>query len=316
MLVMHNTYRWCLVWLGLWLWPVVAQDAPDAPPAIYPAAILPFEERGAGMEGQGRNVADILFASLAENPQLYLVDRQELTKLLAEAALSLSGAVDTGKAVQIGQLTGARILITGSVFKAGRNTYVVAKIIGTETSKVLGKSVNGPESAEDLASQLGSVVSELLTAEAKNLVAQVQPPQGRLAALRVKLGDKRLPSALIQVRETHIGRAAIDPAAETELIHYWRELGGEVIDALRGDPKQAAVRIEGEGFSEFAAQVHNLVSVKARLEVRVLDKDGKVLAIDRQTTVRVDLNEMGAGKLALQDAAAAIAERLIPKLAE
>jgi len=39
-----------------------------------------------------------------------------------------------------------------------------------------------------------------------------------------------------------------------------------------------------------------------------------VVAIDRQTRVTVDLVEQIAGKQALQDAAADLAERLLPKL--
>ncbi len=41
---------------------------------------------------------------------------------------------------------------------------------------------------------------------------------------------------------------------------------------------------------------------------------GKVLAAERQTAVVVDLNEQIAGKSALQEAAAQIAKRLLPKL--
>jgi hypothetical protein len=44
---------------------------------------------------------------------------------------------------------------------------------------------------------------------------------------------------------------------------------------------------------------------------RVTDK---VIAIDRQTAVEVDLTELIAGKKALQEAAAQIAERLLPRL--
>ena len=40
----------------------------------------------------------------------------------------------------------------------------------------------------------------------------------------------------------------------------------------------------------------------------------KVLAVDRHTVVVVDLTEALAGKSALQEAAAVIAERLLPKL--
>lgn len=58
------------------------------------------------------------------------------------------------------------------------------------------------------------------------------------------------------------------------------------------------------------------MSAKARLEVKAIDRaSGKVLAIDRQTTVASDLSEQIAAKTALQEAAAAIAERLLPKIA-
>ena len=41
---------------------------------------------------------------------------------------------------------------------------------------------------------------------------------------------------------------------------------------------------------------------------------GKILAIDRQTSVAVDLAEHVAAKIALQNGAAELAERLLPKL--
>ncbi|MBI2477305.1 MAG: hypothetical protein HYV60_01235 [Planctomycetia bacterium] len=55
--------------------------------------------------------------------------------------------------------------------------------------------------------------------------------------------------------------------------------------------------------------------MKARLELKALDREtGKVLAVDRQVAVSVDLAEQIAGKTALQDAAASIAGRLLPKI--
>ena len=71
----------------------------------------------------------------------------------------------------------------------------------------------------------------------------------------------------------------------------------------------------GRGFSEFAMRRGNIVSVKARLEVKAIDRQrDQVVAIDRQTAVEVDLTEQIAGKKALQNAAAAIAERMLRKL--
>ena len=114
----------------------------------------------------------------------------------------------------------------------------------------------------------------------------------------------------------HIGRPAVDPAAETELSMFYRELGGKLIDAGHANKKFANLHITGEGFSEYAGATGKLRSVKARVEVKVRDADGNIVAVDRQTTVAVDLTEIKAGKTALQEAGAMIATRLLPKLAK
>ena len=76
------------------------------------------------------------------------------------------------------------------------------------------------------------------------------------------------------------------------------------------------VRITGEAVSEFSIRLQNLTCVKARVEIKATDKHGKVLAIDRQTEVVVDLNEILGGKKALQLATEKLAARMIPVLAQ
>jgi hypothetical protein len=125
--------------------------------------------------------------------------------------------------------------------------------------------------------------------------------------------ETKRPSVYIHIPERHVGQATIDPAAETELALFCTELGFKVIDPDAGEKSDADVLIVGEGFSEFATRHGNLVSVKSRLEVKGVERTtGRVLAIDRQTTVAVDLTEQIAGKSALQDAAARIGLRLLP----
>ena len=73
--------------------------------------------------------------------------------------------------------------------------------------------------------------------------------------------------------------------------------------------------ITGEGFSEVAGRVGGLVSVRARVELKAVDRrSGTVLASDRETVMVVDVSEQVAGKSALQAAAAQLAERVLPKL--
>lgn len=285
-------------------------------PAVYPTAIFAFEERGAGVKDYGAKVSDILFAKLVTNPDLYLVDRQDLRKTLDEHELNMSGMVSPDQAVKVGKLTGAKILVTGSVIEADKSMYLVAKIIGTETSRVLGESVKGRTSDEigPLVEQLAKQVGDSIVSNANKLVAKEVPIADRIAAVNRVLGDAKRPTVLVKVHERHVGQATIDPAAETELILFCKETGFTVLDSQSAENK-ADIVIEGEGFSEFATRRGNIVSVKARVEIKAIDRStDKILTTDRQAVVAVDLTELIAGKAALQEAAAQIAERLLPKL--
>ena len=115
------------------------------------------------------------------------------------------------------------------------------------------------------------------------------------------------------VAERHIGQPTMDPAAQTELLHLCRQTGFTVLDASEASRKQADVLLEGEAFSELAGRHGDLVSVKARVELKAVDrKTGHVIDAERQTEVVVDLAERVAGKSALQQAAGAVGNDCCP----
>jgi TolB-like protein len=277
---------------------------------VYPVAIFPFSERNSSVRGMGNQVSDLLFAGLVENPNLWLVEREEMKKMLNEAELNLSGMVNPNQAIKIGQLTGAKIIITGSVFKVKNKTYLVAKVIGTETSRVLGKSVKGNEGIDSLAEKLAKEVSKLITKDAHKLVAKTRTKKDIIADLKKAIDDKKKPKVYVIITEEHIGQRTIDPAAQTEMQSICKDLGFQVTEN-EGD---ADIIIKGEGFSEFSTRRGNLISIKARLEVKAIDKDNNIVAVDRQTDVQVGLAEQVTGKEALQEAAAKIAERMLSKI--
>ncbi|NOY74771.1 MAG: curli assembly protein CsgG [Kiritimatiellaeota bacterium] len=288
----------------------VGKDSAKTADSVYPVAIFDFAERNSSVRGMGKQVSDLLFAGLAENPNLWLVERSEMKKILDESELNLSGMVGASQAIKIGHLTGAKIIVTGSVFKVAGKTYLVAKIIGTETSRVLGKSVKGNEGLDNLAEKLAKAVSTVITGKADMLVAKVRTKKDIVADIKKAIGDKKRPKVFISVTERHIGQTTIDPAAQIELQSICKASGFTVTE----NENDADVLIKGEGFAEFATRRGNLVSVKARLELKALDKNGEILAVDRQTDVQVGLAERVAGKQALQNASAKIAERLLPKI--
>src|ERR1017187_6113553 len=111
---------------------------------VLTVAIFDFDSKDEAVRDLGPKVATLVNADLSVEPQIITVERAELEKVLGEQELGLSGTVSPASAAKVGQLTGAKVLVTGRVFKAEAQTIIVAKIIGTETSRVYGEMVQGP----------------------------------------------------------------------------------------------------------------------------------------------------------------------------
>lgn len=284
-------------------------------PRVCPVAILPFRSLGSGEEDAGERVSEILFASLVAKPEICLVERADVEKILNEYALNLSGIAAPDQAARVGYLTGAKILVTGSVVEIDHSCTIAVKIIGTETSRVLGVSVGGKraDGLMPLVEELAAKVEAAITGQTDELIAVEVTREDRIEALKRKLGDARRPTVAVRVAERHVGQVAVDPAAQTELVRCLKEAGFEVVDPDSAAAGEADVTIAGEAFSEFAMRHGNLVSVKARVEITATDRaSGRVLASDRQVAVEVDLAEQIAGKTALGQAALEIALRALP----
>src|SRR5579859_3997657 len=236
---------------------------------------------------------------------------------LGARELGLSGTVNPDTAAKVGNLTGAKVLVTGRVFEADNQLFIVAKIIGTETSRVYGDLVSGPTegSLATLSAQMAKKIAGVVEKQGDTLVAKVESRDDRIARIKKELGGKKLPAVSVKIAEQHFGRFIIDPAAQTELSLILQQCGFTVVDNL--STNKAEVAITGEAFSEFGMQKGNLKSCRARIELKAHDvASGKILDIDRQTSVGVDLAEHVAAKTALQNAADTLAERLIPKLGQ
>ena len=283
---------------------------------VLTVAVFDFESKDEAVSDLGPKVATLVNADLSANPNLITVERAELEKALSEQELGLSGTVSTESAVKVGQLTGAKVLVTGRVFKADEKTIIVAKIIGTETSRVYGEVVNGKPGANitDLSAELAKKIAADVAQKGDTLVAKVESHEDRVSKIKKALGDKKLPAVSVKIAEQHFGQRVIDPAAQTELSLILQQCGFTVVDEL--STNKADIEITGEALSEFGMQKGNLKSCRARIEIKARDMaSGKILDVDRQTSVAVDLAEHIAAKTALQNGTDDLAERLLPKLA-
>jgi hypothetical protein len=279
-------------------------------------AVFDFESKDEGVRDLGPKVATLVNAQLSADPQLITVERTDLEKVLGEQELGLSGTVSPETAAKVGHLTGAKVLVTGRVFKADKELVVVAKIIGTETSRVYGELVKGTMATPitELSGELAKKIATTVSQKGDTLVAKAENREDRVARLKESLKQSKLPAVSVKIGERHFGQPVIDPAAETELGLILKQCGFTLVDD--NSPKRADIQITGDAFSALGLRKGNLVSCKARVELKAQRRTGEILAVDRQTSVAVDIAEQTAAKSALQQAAAELAERIAPKLAK
>lgn len=311
-----NTPMLATLLLALAALPLHAQEpsAPQPPPLTV--AVLPFDGADDKLQAKGMEAATLLGAHLSTKAELWCVERAEIDKILSEHALKLSGLTDPSHAVQVGRLIGARVLVTGRVIPTGSGALLVAKVMSTETSRVFGETASAPniEVLDKTAAELADKVSKLIVNQRATFQVEVEKPEARLARLRKLIEGRALPSVMVSIPEQHLRQSVPDPAAETEIKKTLLELGFEVVDAKQ-PAKQADVVIAGEAFSEAGARRNTLIAVRARVEAQAKrHSDGKVLAVDRETGVAVDIAESVAGKSALQSAAHTLVERLVAKI--
>jgi len=286
----------------------------NSPPLT--TAVLDFQTSEQSFKDKGAEVSTLLNADLSAAPELYLVERQELAKLLGEQELGLSGLVSSETAAKVGTLTGAKVLITGRLFDAGGKYYLVAKIMSTETSRVYGETATfGEAGALGAATEeLAGKIKALIGKNGDTFVAKIEDPEAQIARLKKTAEGKQLPSLSIAVTEQHLQRPVIDPAVETELMRALQQIGFQVIDPKASNQK-ADFAITGEAFSEYGTRRGNLVFCRGRVEIKVTENaTGKLVLVDRQTEAGVDISENAAGKRALEAAARQLLNRVVPAL--
>jgi hypothetical protein len=284
---------------------------------VFTVAVFNFESTDEGLRDLGPKVATLVNATLSAEPDLITVERAELEKALGEMELGLSGTVAPDTAAKVGHLTGAKVLVTGRIFRVDKELIIVAKVIGTETSRVYGEMVKGPDitALTDISSELAKKIAKTVLQKGDTLVAKVEPKKDRIEKIRKGLGAGKLPAVSVNIPEHHFGQPVRDPAAETELSLVLQECGFTLVDEK--SKQKADIEITGEAFSALGLRKGNLISCKARVELTVHDvRQRKLLAKDRQTSVAVDVAEQTAAKTALENAAFELAERLLPKLAK
>jgi Curli production assembly/transport component CsgG len=267
------------------------------------------------------NIVSLLTVNLSSDARFVIVDRSELDKVLAEQELGRSGNITPDTAAKIGQLTGAKVLVTGREFNAldtGDGLVVIANVIGTETGRVFSKTVQGSRTnLVELIAGLSQQVAQTIAEQSTNFIAGAPASrEERIAELLKKITGEKRPAVSVKINEQMPDGSIAHQTAETEFGLLLQKAGFTVVDDKSN--KKADVIVTGDAILADSPKVgKKFVSGHAILEIKAQQRTtGKILSLDRQEGIAVDMSEGIAAKQALQIATDDLAERLLPLLAQ
>ena len=80
-----------------------------------------------------------------------VVERKNIEEILEEYKFQASGLIDEGTAIEIGKLSGADIIVIGSINRVGGIFYLNIKLIEVKTGEIIGSNIaRGKDASEFL----------------------------------------------------------------------------------------------------------------------------------------------------------------------
>ena len=261
------------------------------------------------------NVTALFDVNLSSDSRFDVVDRNELDKVMEEQALGKSGNITPDTAAKIGRLTGAKVLVDGRVFKTGSedNIIVIASVIGTETGRIFSQTAQGSSTnLVALISGLSKKIAQTIEEQSTNLIASAtNSPEEQLDKAIAKIKGKPQPTVSIKIN----GTDAAGQIAQNELGQVFQKAGFTVVDEKSDE--RPDILITGDAVVADDTEQGSLSSGHATLEIKAQEwTTGKILALDLQQGVAVDIGGQIAADMALKNATDKLAERLLPLLAK
>ncbi|PJA27947.1 MAG: hypothetical protein CO189_05715 [candidate division Zixibacteria bacterium CG_4_9_14_3_um_filter_46_8] len=99
-------------------------------------AILDFDKKGDISNGDSEAISEQFRNMIIEKDVFEVMANDKIMQILEQQSFQLTGATETGKAVELGKLLNVNKLVTGSVSRLGREWTLSARIINIETGKI------------------------------------------------------------------------------------------------------------------------------------------------------------------------------------
>lgn len=144
----------------------VSQEADDRPGiGVLPFDLTQLPPVDLGESGLNFGLQQILISELGANSALRVVERREISAIMAELDLHGSGRVDAATAARIGEIVGARYMIGGTYRNWHGKVEIHLRVFSVETTEIIATTVTDEEDVE----QLGRLMREGAAALTANL---------------------------------------------------------------------------------------------------------------------------------------------------
>lgn len=265
----------------------------------------------------GPNITALITADLAAETNLILVERSQLNKALSEQAFGVSGMVNSDAAAKIGEITGAKVLVSGQVIKNGADNHlvVIADIIGTETGRLFADKVEGPaDDLSKLTTDLSEKISQTISSQAGNLVAATVESHDQLVERIVKsVNGTNRPSVSVNIVLSDGKQHSV--TAEDEFGAILLKAGFAVLDA--NSDRKPDMEITGVVGVSAAPPHGEMFSYRAVIDLKIQERhSGNVIAFDHQEGTATDSTKASADHVCQINAVDGLAERVVPLLAK
>ena len=286
-----------------------------------------------GMDSKrASTVIDFLHVELSNHPDLKVVERDALTRVLAEHSLAQSVLSDGAEVNRLATLLGANYFVKTSTGRDNDKPYIAIRAIQVATTLTRTRILS--VDSETPTASLAQAISAELVGLLGSMDESIAPPPAAPKLPEIP-DDLQRPTVMVVIPETHIStRQLVDPAGETELLTLLLEAGFKIVNAdtaaisaLQKAPggsqstaqyaasRGADVLLYGEAMSERSVALGDFVGCRARIELKAIRTRGEeIIMADRAVSGSTDISEAVAAKRAIELAARELGVRFIPEL--
>ena len=202
-----------------------------------------FTKDARDFDGLSKGIADFLITEMASNPNIRLIERDQVQKLIDEQKLVTGGQVDRETAVRVGKLLGAQHMVFGGFMADPKGNFRIdARAVGVEQGVI--------EYSERVQDKSDNVMALIETLAGKLNAGMHLPAK---SARSSDAGGPSAPVAGVMAPATS-GAVAVQagaPAASLRLPMKYAVMYGKALDMTDRGDRTRAVELFGAVLKEF-----------------------------------------------------------------